>query len=70
MNEETVLEIEHYTDDLFWFKTTKGENWNKKNFQPGEFTMIGMPGVDVTRAYSIANSPDSKNSKYSKNPHP
>ena len=58
MNEETVLEIEHYTDDLFWFKTTKGENWNKKNFQPGEFTMIGMPGVDVTRAYSIANSPD------------
>ena len=32
MNEETVLEIEHYTDDLFWFKTTKGENWNKKNF--------------------------------------
>ncbi len=58
MNEETVLEIEHYTDDLFWFKTTKDENWNKKNFQPGEFTMIGMPGVDVTRAYSIANSPD------------
>ena len=58
MNEETVLEIEHYTDDLFWFKTTKGDLWNKKNFQPGEFTMIGMPSVDVTRAYSIANSPD------------
>ena len=58
MNEEKVLEVIHYTDDLFWFKTTKGEMWNKKNFQPGEFTMIGMPSVDVTRAYSIANSPE------------
>ena len=58
MNEETVLEIKHFTDDLFWFKTTKGPEWEKKNFQPGEFTMIGMPDADVTRAYSIANSPD------------
>ena len=58
MNEETVLEIKHFTDDLFWFKTTKGPEWEKKNFQPGEFTMIGMPDADVTRAYSIANSPE------------
>ena len=58
MNEETVLEIKHFTDDLFWFKTTKSEAWDKRNFQPGEFTMIGMPDADVTRAYSIANSPD------------
>ncbi len=58
MNEETVLEIKHFTDDLFWFKTTKGPEWEKKNFQPGEFTMIGIPDADVTRAYSIANSPD------------
>ena len=57
MNEETVLEIEHYTDDLFWFKTTKGPEWEKKT-STGEFTMIGMPDADVTRAYSIANSPD------------
>jgi len=58
MNDETVLEIKHFTDDLFWFKTTKGPEWDKKNFQPGEFTMIGMPDGDVSRAYSIANSPD------------
>lgn len=64
MNEETVLEIEHYTDDLFWFKTTKGPEWEKKNFQPGEFTMIGMPSVDVTRAYSIANSPDDEHLEF------
>lgn len=57
-NFETVLEIEHYTDDLFWFKTTKSEEWNKKNFQPGEFTMLGMIDDDLRRAYSIANSPD------------
>lgn len=64
MNEETVLEIKHFTDDLFWFKTTKGPEWEKKNFQPGEFTMIGMPDADVTRAYSIANSPDDEHLEF------
>ena len=64
MNEETVLEIKHFTDDLFWFKTTKGPEWKKKNFQPGEFTMIGMPDADVTRAYSIANSPDDEHLEF------
>ena len=58
MNKETVLSVEHYTDDLFWFRTTKSEIWDKKNFQPGEFTMIGMPEDSLIRAYSIANSPD------------
>ena len=57
MNLETVLEVEHYTDNLFWFKTTKSEIWKDKNFQPGEFTMIGMGDEKLTRAYSIANSP-------------
>ena len=57
-NVETVLAIEHYTDDLFWFRTTKSEAWNKRNFRPGEFTMLGMPDDDIRRAYSIANSPD------------
>ena len=32
MNKETVLDVEHYTDDLFWFRTTKSEIWDKKNF--------------------------------------
>ena len=58
MNIETVLSVEHYTDDLFWFRTTKSDAWQKKNFQPGEFTMIGMPEDSLTRAYSIANSPE------------
>ena len=56
-NFETVLEVKHYTDDLFWFKTTKSEEWNKKNFQAGEFTMIGMGDDDIQRAYSIASPP-------------
>lgn len=59
MNLEKVMAIEHYTDDLFWFRTTKSDAWEKKNFQPGEFTMIGMGDkLSPTRAYSIANSPD------------
>ena len=57
MNIEKVLDVEHYTDDLFWFRTTKSDAWDKKNFQPGEVTMIGMPESNLTRAYSIANSP-------------
>ena len=56
MNLETVLEVTHFTDSLFWFKTTK-QGWQDKNFQPGEFTMIGMGDEKLTRAYSIANSP-------------
>lgn len=65
MNLETVLEIKHFTDDLFWFKTTKGEAWNKRNFQPGEFTMIGMGDkLSPTRAYSIANSPDDEHIEF------
>ena len=57
MNYETVLEVKHFTDDLFWFKTTKSEAWDRKNFRAGEFTMIGMGGNDLQRAYSIATSP-------------
>jgi ferredoxin--NADP+ reductase len=59
MNLEKVMAIEHYTDDLFWFRTTKSDAWEKKNFQPGEFTMIGMGDkLSPNRAYSIANSPE------------
>lgn len=65
MNLETVLEIKHFTEDLFWFKTTKSEAWNKKNFQPGEFTMIGMGDKESpNRAYSIANSPDDEHIEF------
>lgn len=56
-NLETVLDVQHFTDDLFWFRTTKVGEW-KRPFTPGEFTMIGMGDDDISRAYSIANSPD------------
>jgi ferredoxin/flavodoxin---NADP+ reductase len=56
-NYETVLDVTHFTNDLFWFKTTKSEAWNKRNFRAGEFTMIGMGDDDIQRAYSIATSP-------------
>ena len=55
-NFETVLDVEHYIDDLFWFRTTKSDAWDKKNFVAGMFTMIGMGDDDVQRAYSIACS--------------
>lgn len=57
-NFETVLDVKHFTEDLFWFRTTKSDAWQKRNFNPGEFTMIGMGDDDVLRAYSIASSPD------------
>lgn len=56
-NLEKVLDVEHYTDDLFWFRTTKSQDWNKRNFEAGMFTMIGMGDDDIQRAYSIACSP-------------
>ena len=61
MNLETVLDVTHYNDNLFWFKTTKSDAWKEKNFQPGEFTMIGMGDDKLTRAYSIANSAEKTN---------
>tara|TARA_B100001248_G_scaffold262634_1_gene260257 strand:- start:5788 stop:6564 length:777 start_codon:yes stop_codon:yes gene_type:complete len=57
-NLETVLEVKHFTEDLFWFKTTRNGEW-KKNFRPGEFNMIGMPGGESPlRAYSICSLPE------------
>jgi len=56
-NLETVEAVEHFTDDLFWFRTTKKGEWARP-FRPGEFVMIGMGDDNTTRAYSIANSPD------------
>ena len=57
-NLEKVLEVKHYTDNLFWFKTTRNGEW-KKNFRPGEFNMIGMgDGESPLRAYSICSLPE------------
>tara|TARA_E500000178_G_C16969709_1_gene730302 strand:+ start:431 stop:1162 length:732 start_codon:yes stop_codon:yes gene_type:complete len=55
MNLETVLDVEHYSDALFAFKTTRGPDI--RSFKAGQFTMIGMADDDVLRAYSIASAP-------------
>jgi len=53
--EETVLSVEHYTDRLFRFRTTRPQSFR---FRSGEFVMIGLPkedGKPLLRAYSVAS---------------
>ncbi|MBI1400229.1 ferredoxin--NADP reductase [Hyphomonas sp.] len=53
--EETVLAVEHYTDRLFRFRTTRPKSFR---FRSGEFVMIGLPkedGKPLLRAYSVAS---------------
>ncbi len=56
MPRETVLEITHYTDKLFSFKTTRSPAFR---FESGQFTMIGLEvdGKPLLRAYSMASAP-------------
>lgn len=51
---ETVTEVQHYTDRLFRFRTTRPSGLR---FRSGEFVMIGLPNAPkpVYRAYSIAS---------------
>ena len=51
---ETVVEVQHYTDRLFRFRTTRPTSLR---FRSGEFVMIGLPNAEkpVFRAYSIAS---------------
>ena len=50
---ETVTNVQHYTDRLFRFRTTRPVSLR---FRSGEFVMIGLPGDSpVFRAYSIAS---------------
>ncbi len=54
-SEETVLDVEHYTDTLFRFRLTRPQSFR---FRSGEFVMIGLPkdnGKPLLRAYSIAS---------------
>ena len=55
MLKETVLEIQHYSDRLFSFKTTRDKSFRFKN---GEFCMIGLQGEKrpLLRAYSIVST--------------
>jgi len=53
---ETVTEVEHFTDRLFRFRTTRPASFR---FRSGEFVMIGLPNAEkpVYRAYSIYRLP-------------
>jgi ferredoxin--NADP+ reductase len=52
---ERVLDIQHYTDKLFSFRTTRMQSFR---FQSGQFTMIGLEtgGRPILRAYSMASA--------------
>ncbi len=52
--EETVLSVEHYTDELFSFRLTRPESFR---FRSGEFIMLGLQVNDkpLLRAYSVAS---------------
>jgi ferredoxin--NADP+ reductase len=52
--EETVLDICHWTDRLFSFKTTRDPTFRFKN---GQFTMVGIEveGRPLLRAYSVVS---------------
>ena len=54
MHTETVTEVTHYNKGLFSFKTTRSASFR---FEAGEFTMIGLPGTKLFRAYSMVNGP-------------
>ena len=55
--EETVLDVEHFTDRLFAFSITRSPSFR---FRTGEFIMIGLPKTEeqkrpIMRAYSIVS---------------
>jgi len=55
-NSETVIEVTHWNDTLFSFKTTRSASLRFRN---GEFIMIGLAQGDakpIMRAYSIASA--------------
>lgn len=54
-NHETVLDVHHWTDTLFSFRTTRDPSFR---FLSGQFTMIGLEvdGKPLTRAYSMASA--------------
>jgi ferredoxin--NADP+ reductase len=51
---EKVLDVKHYTDTLFYFKTTRDPG---TRFTDGEFMMVGMEinGKPLLRAYSVVS---------------
>lgn len=56
LNTETVLDVRHWTDSLFSFRTTRDSSFR---FLSGQFAMIGLElrGKPLLRAYSMASAP-------------
>src|SRR5436190_6017504 len=54
-NQESVLSVHHWTDNLFSFTTTRNPSFRFRN---GEFTMIGLKVNEkpLLRAYSVASA--------------
>ena len=54
-NQESVLSVHHWTDNLFSFTTTRDPSFRFRN---GEFVMIGLEIGDkpLMRAYSVASA--------------
>src|SRR5246500_301956 len=55
LNQESVLSVHHWTNNLFSFTTTRNPSFR---FRSGEFTMIGLNVGErpLLRAYSVANA--------------
>ena len=55
LNQENVLSVHHWTDNLFSFTTTRDPSFRFRN---GEFTMIGLKVGEkpLLRAYSVASA--------------
>jgi ferredoxin--NADP+ reductase len=55
LNQERVLDVRHWTEDLFSFKVTRDSAFR---FVNGQFTMIGIEveGKPLLRAYSMASA--------------
>jgi ferredoxin--NADP+ reductase len=54
-NQEIVLSVRHWTDELFSFHATRSPSFR---FENGQFTMIGLEvgGKPLLRAYSMASA--------------
>lgn len=52
---ETVLDVEHWSDKLFSFRTTRSPGLR---FENGQFIMVGLEadGRKIVRAYSVASA--------------
>jgi ferredoxin--NADP+ reductase len=62
-NKEQVLEVRHWTDTLFSFKTTRAPGFR---FLSGQFTMMGIEvdGRPLLRAYSMASAHHEENLEF------